>query len=80
MLRREAPAVARMLLDQAKGGDVRAAGLVMKLLGTSLNSEASEDGESGATSSELERELDSLPPSVAYEIVGLLAQVGSATA
>ncbi len=78
MLRREALVVARVLLEQAKGGDVRAAALVVRLLGNTLNiSEASDDGGREAASRELARELDSLPPSVAYEIVGLLVQVGS---
>ena len=81
MLRREAPVVARVLIDQAKQGDVRAAALVVRLLGNTLNSPgASDDGDRGAASRDLARELDSLPPSVAYEIVGLLAQVGSAAA
>jgi len=81
MLRREAPAVARVILDQAKGGDVRAGALVMKLVGPSLAApEGTDDPDAEARASGLARELDSLPPSVAYEIVGLLEDVGSGPA
>ena len=81
MLRAEAPAVARVLLDLAKEGDVRAAGLVVKLLGDTLGrSEASDDTDESAAAAELERELRSLPPAVVSEIVGLLAQADPASA
>jgi transposase-like protein len=77
MLRREAPAVARVLLDKAKDGDVRAAALVMKLVGPSVAApEGTDDPDAEARASGLARELDSLPPSVAYEIVGLLEEAG----
>jgi transposase-like protein len=78
MLRREAPAVARVLLDQAKEGDVRAATLVVRLLGNTLAAEAREGGADGTAAADITRELEHLPPAVAYEIVGLLAQVGRA--
>jgi predicted transcriptional regulator len=77
MLRAEIPAVTRVLLDLAKGGDVRAAGLVMKLLGTQLCPEESDAGESEADASDLEQELSTLPADIAAEIVGLLAQAQS---
>ena len=70
MIRREGPAVARVLLDMAKGGDVRAASLVMKLLGDEVGGAEERDGE--ADQRGLERELQSLPPAIASEIVGLL--------
>jgi transposase-like protein len=79
MLRREAPAVARVLLDLAKDGDVRAATLVVRLLGNILAAEAKEGGDDGATAAEITRELEHLPPAIAYEIVGLLAQAGCAS-
>ncbi len=81
MLRAESPAVARVILDLAKGGDVRAAALVVKLLGNTLiAAEGRDDGDSDAALSDLERELSSLPPEIASEIVGLLAQAESETA
>jgi transposase-like protein len=81
MLRAEAPAVARVLLDLAKEGDVRAAGLVVRLLGNTLGrSEVSDDTDESAAAAELERELRSLPPAVVSEIVGLLAQADPASA
>jgi len=81
MLRTEAPAVARVLLDLAKEGDVRAAGLVVRLLGNTLGrSEASDDTDESAAAAEIERELRSLPPAVVSEIVGLLAQADPASA
>ena len=76
MLRAEGPAVARVLLDLAKDGDVRAAALVVKLLGhSSRSAEESDDGDSESALLEIECELSSLPPVIASEIVGLLAQV-----
>ena len=58
MLSAEYPAVARVLLDLAKEGDVRAAALVVKLLGNTLSSsEGSDDRDSGTTVSELDRKL-----------------------
>ena len=81
LLRREAPAVARVILDQAKNGDARAAALVMKLLGDELDlSEADDARRRGAVSEELARELDGLPASTAYEIMGLLEGADSAAA
>jgi transposase-like protein len=81
MLRREAPAVARVILDQAKGGDVRAAALVMKLVGPSVAaSEGTDDADAEARAIGLARELDSLPPSVAYEVVELLDSAGQGPA
>lgn len=80
MLRREGPAVARVLLDQAKEGDVRAAALVVRLLGNTLTTEARDEGERGGAERDLAAALEGLPPSIAYEIVGLLAQAGSAPA
>ena len=81
MLRAEAPAVFRVLLDLAKEGDVRAAGLVVKLLGNTLGrSEVSDDTDGSAAAAELERELSSLPPAVVSEIVGLLAQADPVSA
>jgi len=78
MLRSEGPQVARVLLDMAKGGDVRAAALVMKLAGNSLEELEGRDAGKAATAAvELERELRSLPAAIAAEIVGLLAQAGS---
>jgi transposase-like protein len=77
MLRRGAPAVARVLLKQAKGGDVRAAALVMKLVGPSLAApEGTDDADAEARASGLARELDGLPPSVACEVLDLLDSVG----
>jgi transposase-like protein len=81
MLRAEGPAVARVMLDLAKGGDVRAAALVVRLLGNMLTSaEERDDGDSDGALDDLERELSSLPPDIASEIVGLLAQAGSEAA
>jgi hypothetical protein len=70
MIRRERPAVARVLLDMAKGGDVRAASLVLKL--SDDNAGGAEEGDREADQRELERKLQSLPPAIASEIVGLL--------
>ena len=81
MLRAEGPAVARVILGLAKGGDVRAAALVVRLLGNTLTSaEERDDGDSDGALDDLERELNSLPPDIASEIVGLLAQAESAAA
>jgi len=81
MLRAESAGVARVILDLAKGGDVRAAALVVKLLGNTLTSaEGRDDGDSDAALSDLERELSSLPPEIASEIVGLLAEAESGAA
>ncbi len=78
MLRAEGPAVARVILDLAKGGDVRAAALVVRLLGNMLTSpEERDDGHSDGALDDFERELSSLPPDIASEIVGLLAQAES---
>jgi transposase-like protein len=75
MLRVEGPAVARVMLDLAKGGDVRAAALVVKLLGNTLTtSEEGDDGDNDSALCDIERELASLPPVIASEIVGLLAE------
>ena len=80
MIRAEGPAVARVLLDLAKGGDVRAATLVMKLLGNELTAPEERDGrDAEADQRELERELRSLPPPIAEEIVGLLAEAEAAS-
>ena len=79
MLRSEFPAVARKLLEEAKGGDVRAAALVVKLLGNISLSEETDDGDADAAR-DLERELRSIPPPIASEIVGLLAEAQSAAA
>ena len=81
MLRAEGPAVARVMLDLAKGGDVRAAALVVRLLGNTLMSaEERDDGDSEGVLDDLEHELNSLPSEIASEIVGLLAQAESAAA
>lgn len=81
MLRAEGPAVARVILDLAKGGDVRAAALVVRLLGNTLTSaEERDDGDSESALDDLEHELNSLPPEIVSEIVGLLAQADSAAA
>ena len=80
MLRAEGPAVARVLLDLAKQGDVRAAGLVVRLLGDSLTSEVTDDSDAEADLSDFDQELRSLPPDIAAEIVGLLAEAGRAAA
>jgi transposase-like protein len=76
MLRREAPAVARVLLDQAKEGDVRAATLIVRLLGNTLAAEAREESHDETAAADITKELEQLPPAIAYEIVGLLAQAG----
>ena len=73
MLRGEAPDVYRVLLDAAKGGDIRAATLVVRLLGNSLG-EATNDGDADAACDELERGLQSLPSDIASEMAGLLAE------
>jgi transposase len=73
MLRAEAPDVYRVLLDAAKGGDIRAATLVVKLLGNS-HGEATDDGDADAARDELERGLQSLPSDIASEVAGLLAE------
>jgi len=73
MLRAEAPDVYRVLLDAAKGGDIRAATLVVKLLGNSPG-EAMDDGDADAACDELERGLQSLPSDIASEVAGLLAE------
>ena len=81
MLRAEGPAVARVILDLAKGGDVRAAALVVKLLGNTLGApEELDDADSQAALGEIERELNALPSAIASEIVGLLAQAESEAA
>ncbi len=81
MLRAEGPAVVREMLDLAKGGDVRAAALVVRLLGnTSGAPEELDDADSDAALSEIERELNALPSAIASEIVGLLAQADSEAA
>ncbi len=75
MLQAELPEIARVLLEMAKGGDVRAATLVMKLTGTDANSiekEREQDAEAGLR--ELERGLRSLPPEIAATMVELLAE------
>lgn len=73
MLQQEGPEVARVLLDMAKGGDVRAASLVVRLLGSALGAEEPDDSHSEAALRELERELRALPAHLASEVVGLLA-------
>ena len=73
MLRAEAPDVYRVLLDAAKQGDIRAATLVVKLLGNSL-AEGTDDGDTNAAYDELERGLRSLPSDIASEVAGLLAE------
>jgi len=83
MLRREAPAVARVILDQAKGGDVRAASLVMKLIGPTITPvEGTDDADSDADAraSGLARELDNIPPAVALEVMDLLDSAGPGAA
>lgn len=81
LLRAEGPAVARVLLDLAKDGDVRAAALVMKLVGNELTSDEEADEESADTAvADLERRLQGLSPAIASEIVGLLAQAESEAA
>jgi len=72
MLRAEAPDVYRVLLDAAKQGDIRAATLVVKLLGNSL-AEGTDDGNADTAYDELERGLQSLPSDIASEVAGLLA-------
>jgi hypothetical protein len=75
MLKAEGPHVARVLLDMAKGGDVRAAGLIMKLLGDEITSAEDANGrDPDADQRELERELQSLSPAIGSEIVALLAK------
>jgi len=73
MLRAEASDVYRVLLDAAKGGDMRAVGLVLKLLANSIPEET-DDGDNNRACDELERGLQSLPAAIASEIVGLLAK------
>ena len=82
MLHAEGPAGVRVVLDLAKGGDVRAAALVVnKLLGNTLGApEELDDADSEAALSEIERELNALPSAIASEIVGLLAQAESEAA
>ena len=81
MLSAECPAVARVMLDLAKGGDVRAAALVVKWQGNTLGApEELDDADSEAALSEIERELNALPSAIASEIVGLLAQADSEAA
>ena len=81
MLRAEGPAVVRAVLDQAKDGDLRAAALVLKSLGNDLIlPEEVDEYRSDAALTDLERELQSLPPTVASEIVGLLARAESEAA
>lgn len=75
MLKAEAPHIARVLLDMAKGGDMRAAALVMKLIGDHIGSTEDINGrDPEADERELERELKSIPPAIASEIVALLAK------
>ncbi len=81
MVRAEGPAVARVILDLAKDGDIRAAALVVRLLGNTLaTAEERDDSYPEADAEELERELGSLPPAIASEIVGLLAEAESEAA
>lgn len=81
LLRAEGLAVARVLLDLAKGGDVRAAALVMKLVGNEFTSDEGADEESADTAAaDLERQLQGLSPAVASELVGLLGQAESEAA
>jgi hypothetical protein len=79
MLRAEAPDVYRVLLDAAKGGDIRAAGLIVKMLGNSLT-EGFDDGDDDAGLDELERGLQSLPSDIAAEMAGLLAEAHTRSA
>ena len=75
MLKEEAPEVARTLVEIAKGGDVRAATLVMKLVGDDLGGgENGEEGNGEADLRELERCLETLPSEIAGQIVALLAE------
>jgi len=75
MFRAEAPEIARVLLEMAKGGDVRAATLVMKILGDEMSSaEDRNERDPEAYQRELARELQSLPPTIGAEIVALLAK------
>ena len=81
LLRAEGPAVARVLLDLAKEGDVRALALVMKLVGNELTCDEEADEQSADTAvADLERQLEGISPAIASEIVGLLAQAESEAA
>jgi len=78
LLRAEGMEVARVLLDLAKKGDVRALALVMKLVGNELTADEEADEESAETAvADLERQLEGISPAIASEIVGLLAQAES---
>jgi len=74
LLRAKFPAILRVLLKMAKDGDVRAATLVVKLVGNTLSGSESDEFDGDALLSDLERDLESLPAAIASEIVGLLAQ------
>ena len=82
LLRAEASEVVRVLLNMAKGqegkGDVRAAALIMKLLEkTTEGGEPIDDSQSEQALAELEARLKALPPALAEELVGALAEVGA---
>lgn len=75
MLKAEGPHVARVMLDMARAGDVRAATLVFKMLGDQTTSPEDANGrDPDADQRELERGLQSLSPAIASEIVALLAK------
>jgi hypothetical protein len=73
MLQAEFPDILRVLLDNAKQGDVRAATLIVKLV-DSLSPEEKHDFDSDSLFAELERDLRSLPGDVMSEMVGLLEE------
>jgi len=83
MILAELPDLTRVLLDQAKGGDLRAAALIVKLLGHTLDDDAPGDNTDELTEAaiaEFERDLDTVSPLLASQVVALIIRANQRAA
>ncbi len=83
MILAELPDLTRVLLDQAKGGEIRAASLLVKLLGNALDDDEQGDNSDELTEAaiaEFERDLSTVSPLLASDVVGLIIRANERAA
>jgi hypothetical protein len=83
MILSELPDLTRGLLDQAKGGDVRAVLYLLKLLGHALDDDAQGDNSDELTTAaiaEFERDLGTVSPLLASQVVDLIIRANARAA
>lgn len=83
MILAELPDLTRVLLDQAKDGELRALNLLVKLLGSALEDDEQGDDSDDLTNAaiaEFERDLHTVSPLLASEVVALIIRANARAA